>query len=229
MTGATTRSSTNEVPLWRVRLADLRGRGIYAGAPDAHRCIFIHIPKTAGSSVAEALFNMPSRHVTYTEYLRASPRKFRTYFKFAFVRNPWDRLVSTWFFLRKGGMNEPDRAWSEKRLSAYVDFDSFVREGLGRPEVLSWVHFRPQADFILAPDGTVMVDFVGRYERLAEDFSIIARRLGTEALLPTHNSSDHAPFASYYTPESASIVARVYARDVRAFGYQPPVIEPSRA
>ena len=208
-----------------MRLADLRGRGIYAGAPDAHRCIFIHIPKTAGTSVAEALFNLPSRHIPYTEYLRASPRKFRSYFKFAFVRNPWDRLVSTWSFLRKGGMNEPDRAWADRHLSKYSDFDSFVRDGLGRPEVQSWIHFRPQADFILAPDGTVMVDFVGRYERIGEDFSIIARRLGVREALGAHNHSDHAPFASYFTPTSAGIVASVYARDIDAFGYQSPIVK----
>lgn len=223
MTSAVMRRS-REAPLWRVRLADLRGRGVYAGTPTAHRCIFIHIPKTAGSSVADALFGAPSRHIPYTEYLRASPRKFRAYFKFAFVRNPWDRLVSTWFFLKKGGMNEPDRAWSERHLAAYADFDSFVRHGVGRAEVQSWVHFRPQADFILAPDGTVMVDFVGRYERLADDFAIVARRLGVDAALPAHNTSSHAHFASYFTAETADIVARVYNRDIGAFGYQLPVL-----
>jgi len=122
-------------------------------------------------------------------------------------------------------MNEPDRAWAEKHLSSYMDFATFVREGLARPQVLSWVHFRPQADFILARDGTVMVDFVGRYERLSDDFSIIARRLGVEtAALPTHNASGHANFASYYTPELADIVGRIYDRDVRAFGYRPAVL-----
>lgn len=214
---------SREPPLWRVRLANLRGRGIYAGAPDAHRCIFIHIPKTAGSSIADALFGAVSRHIPYTEYLRASPRKFRAYFKFAFVRNPWDRLVSTWFFLKKGGMNEADRVWSEAHLAPYADFDSFVRHGLGRPEVQAWAHFRPQADFILAPDGTVMVDFVGRYEQLSGDFAIVARRLGVNAVLPAHNASNHAHFASYFTAESAAIVAQIYARDAYAFGYQPPV------
>jgi len=182
MTAAEARSLEREAPLWRVRLADLRGRGVYAGVPDAHRCIFIHIPKTAGSSIAEALFQAPSRHVPYRDYQRASPRKFRRYFKFAFVRNPWDRLVSTWFFLKTGGMNEPDLAWSKEHLSRFADFDSFVREGLGRPETLSWVHFRPQADFVLSSDGTVMVDFVGRYERLVDDFAIVMRRLGVDAV-----------------------------------------------
>ena len=122
-------------------------------------------------------------------------------------------------------MNEPDRAWADRHLSKYSDFDSFVRDGLGRPEVQSWVHFRPQADFILAPDGTVMVDFVGRYERIGEDFSIIARRLGVRGALQAHNPSDHAPFASYFTPTSAGIVASVYARDVDAFGYQSPIVK----
>jgi hypothetical protein len=83
---------------WRMRLADLRGRGAYAGYPNRHRCIFIHIPKTAGASIALSLFNEPPRHVHYRDFEIANPDKFRRYFKFAFVRNPWDRLVSSYFY-----------------------------------------------------------------------------------------------------------------------------------
>src|SRR5258708_2253062 len=100
----------------RQRVADLRGRGIYAGYPNRCRCIFIHIPKPGGSSMAAALFGEASRHVPYFEYEQANPRKFRQFFKFAFVRNPWDRLVSTYWFLRKGGVNEQDRRWAEQNL-----------------------------------------------------------------------------------------------------------------
>ena len=44
--------------LWRMRLADLRGRGVYAGYPNRHRCIFIHIPKNGGTSIAHSLFGL---------------------------------------------------------------------------------------------------------------------------------------------------------------------------
>ena len=107
---------------WRSRLADLRGRGVYAGYPNRHRCIFIHIPKTAGSSIVEMLFNEPSRHIPYFVYRDANPEKFRQFFKFAFVRNPWDRLVSTYFFLREGGVNEDDRRWSNAHFEPLREF-----------------------------------------------------------------------------------------------------------
>ena len=106
---------------------DLRGRGVYSGYPNQYKCIFIHIPKAAGTAVTQALFGPVSRHVPYFEYEKANPRKFKRYFKFAFVRNPWDRLVSTYFFLKRGGLNEMDRQWAEKNLSVFDNFDSFVR------------------------------------------------------------------------------------------------------
>jgi chondroitin 4-sulfotransferase 11 len=211
-----------EPAAWRMRLADLRGRGVYAGWPDAHRCIFIHVPKTAGSSMAESLFGSPSRHVAYTEYLRANPRKFRRYFKFAFVRDPFDRLVSTWSYLKGGGMTQADAEFASHHLARFSEFGKFVLEGLDRSEIISWVHFRPQSDFLATPEGAVMVDFVGRFERLEEDFAFVAKRLGIAARLPKANSSGHAPFASCYSPETAAVVAKVYARDLDAFSYQSP-------
>lgn len=209
---------------WRMRLADLRGRGIYAEYADRCRCIFIHIPKTAGSSIAEALFGLPSGHVPYFLYKQANPAKFRRYFKFAFVRNPWDRVVSAYAFLRKGGLNELDREWAERNLDGYPDFGSFVRGWLTPENAAGWVHFVPQSHFICDATGEIMIDFVGRYENLAADFRAVAARLGLEAALPLRNQSERAGFAAYYDPESQEIVRRVYQRDIEVFGY--PDAEP---
>ena len=77
------------VPMWlRYRLMELRGRGEFSHFADEHQCIFIHIPKAAGTSVTLTLFGKGSRHVPWFEYYQANPRKFRKYFKFAFVRIP---------------------------------------------------------------------------------------------------------------------------------------------
>lgn len=210
----------NLMPLGiRARVADLRGRGVYSGYPNRERCIFIHIPKTAGTSVAQTLFGEASRHVPYIEYQKANPAKYRRFWKFTFVRNPWDRLVSTFFFLKGGGLNEMDRAWSEQTLAGFTEFEDFVRSWLNPITASSWVHFRPQAEFILDRQDNVMVDFVGRFERLSEDYSVIAGRLGKNTSLPVVNSSAHDHYSSYYTPETREIVGQVYARDVAAFGY----------
>jgi len=205
---------------WRQRVADLRGRGVYAGYPDRCQCIFIHIPKTAGSSIVETLFGEPSRHVPYFEYEHANPGKFQRYFKFAFVRNPWDRLVSTYSFLRGGGMNDLDRTWSETIMPRFGGFGDFVRGWLNEENVWSWVHFVPQTHFIVNEGGKLMVDYLGRFENIGHDFAQVARHLGCDLKLPKSNESVHRPYVDYYDEESREIVRKVYASDIAAFGYE---------
>jgi hypothetical protein len=109
------------------RIADWRGRGVYSQYADSSQCIFIHIPKAAGTSVALTLFEQGSRHVPWFDYYYANPEKFRSYYKFSFIRNPWDRLASTYFFLQRGGMDPQDAAWAEANLKDYPTFESFVK------------------------------------------------------------------------------------------------------
>lgn len=204
----------------RERISDIRGRGIYSHFANEHQCIFIHIPKAAGTSIANALFNNGSRHVPWSEYYRANPRKFRKYFKFAFVRNPWDRLVSSFYFLKSGGLNEMDRRFAEKHLAQYENFEDFVVNGLALDEIRGWVHFRAQSDWICDDDGRVMVDFVGRFENLREDFVHVARKLGKDSSLPMHNTSNHRIYTECFTQASREVTARVYGKDIEIFGYQ---------
>jgi chondroitin 4-sulfotransferase 11 len=64
------------------------------------KCIFVHIPKTAGTSVTDALFGTPRpRHRPLQWYEGMEPELYKEYFKFAFVRNPWDRLVSGYHYV----------------------------------------------------------------------------------------------------------------------------------
>lgn len=207
-------------PMWlRYRLMDLRGRGEYSYYADRFKCIFIHVPKVAGTSIAQTLFGQGSRHVPYYEYKVANGWKFRRYFKFAFVRNPWDRLVSAFFFLRKGGLSEPDRLWSMNNLAAFDDFESFVMGWLSRESVQAWVHFKPQHYWICDREQTVMVDFVGRYESIGSDFKLVADRLGCSRSLPLVNQSNHRHYSAYYSPEMRRKVAAVYREDVETFKY----------
>lgn len=86
--------------------------------------------------------NLGEVHLRIPHYqLIFSRREFEEYYKFTFVRNPWDRLVSASLFLKKGGAHKGDKAWAEKNLSRFPDFHSFVRGWVDRKGVNTWKHF----------------------------------------------------------------------------------------
>jgi hypothetical protein len=203
----------------RYRLMELRGRSLYSGYADAHRCIFIHIPKTAGTSIARTLFNAGSRHVPCVEYEKANRGKFGRYFKFAFVRNPWDRLFSAYHFLKSGGLASHDRAWAENNLVGYHNFEQFVHEWVNQTNICSWVHFRPQLDFLTDSDGQVAMDYLGRYERIDADFELICKKLRISALLPKSNDGNHDHYSKAYSSEMIEIVGNAYSKDVGLLSY----------
>jgi chondroitin 4-sulfotransferase 11 len=203
----------------RYRLMELRGRSLYSGYADAHRCIFIHIPKTGGTSIARALFNTGSRHVPCVEYEKANRRKFRRYFKFAFVRNPWDRLLSAYHFLKRGGLSSDDRAWAENNLAASHSFEQFVHEWVNEININSWVHFRPQVSFITDASGRMAMDYVGRIEHIDADFELICQRIGVSVLLPRLNKVEKEHYAAAYSMEMIEIVRKAYERDIEWLNY----------
>lgn len=205
----------------RVRLREWRGVGLYGKFADEHHAIFIHVPKTAGVSVRRALgidHTPSSVHATYLDYHRADPRKCREYFKFAFVRDPFDRVLSAYSFLAAGGMAKFDTQRRERVLHGIDGFEQFVHERL--PQVMHELHFRPQHEFLCDPSGTVKVDFVGRVESMERDFGVVGARLGINGPLAVHNHSVHETSALSYTPAMRAIVDRLYARDISLFGYE---------
>ena len=206
----------------RCRIADIRGRGVYSGYPNEHRCIFIHIPKAAGTSVTRALFGCGSRHVRYTEYESANPRKFHDYFKFSFVRNPWSRLHSAYSFLKHGGLNEMDRQWAEANLCHYHDFDSFVRGWVNPENIRSCVHFYPQHYFICDGALNIKMDYIGRFEQIDTDVAVVQKTLGmpVQPLSKVNVTDKRNRALGIYTEETKDIVSRVYAQDIALFHYE---------
>lgn len=191
---------------------------------DEQKCIFVHITKCAGVSIAVSLFgNQAGGHLRVPHYqLIFSKQEYEGYFKFAFVRNPWDRLVSAFHFLRKGGTNKADRQWSQDNLSRYEDFHTFVTNWVNRKSVNQWKHFVPQYKFLCEPGSrTPRVDFIGYFENLGDDFTYVQNKLNRHTGLQHLNKTDgmKRDYREYYTEATRKLAAEVYWEDIQLFGY----------
>ena len=189
-----------------------------------YKCIFVHIPKTAGLSIGYGLFGRHTgNHTTIAEYQIAFNRKeFDSFFKFEFVRNTWDRILSSFIYLKNGGRNQVDFNWSEKYLSRFNNFDDFVTGWVNRENINIGIHFKPQYEFITLPTKLKhKVDFIGFYENISDDFNYIRNQLGIgkklEFINKTRNKQKDYRF--YYNDKIREIVADVYREDIEFFGY----------
>lgn len=197
------------------------GSSLYRTCFDDRRCIFVHIPKCAGSSLAQGLLGQRNiGHIPIYWHQLASPERFDSYFKFAFVRNPWDRLVSAYLYLQRGGAARRDRDWS-RMVQRFAGFEQFVEQWLSPENARRSLLFLPQHEFIRDRFGLPGVDFIGRFENLAKDFASVAACLAVPARLPEINrSADRSPYQDYYSEASRERVAEVYAGDIQWFGYR---------
>ena len=188
-----------------------------------HGVIFFHIPKTGGTSISAQLYDPPTvAHIGIVGMLRVfTANEFRKAFKFAFVRHPLDRLVSAFFHLKRA-KEAPD--FREKKFfDRYGDvtrngFSTFV-DWLGQKEACySYGALVPQYEFICLGD-RIMVDVLGRFETIAQDYAKIARRIGLNEDLPRTNDTEHQHYSEYYDGRLRNKALRIYQRDFELFGY----------
>jgi len=188
--------------------------------------LFIHIPKVAGSSIEKALYGTKGKvtHKLAIEHRKENENLFEKKFKFGFVRNPYDRFISAYEYLRQGGRNDFDRSWSEKYLLPYKSFDDFVlsleNEDI-RQKIINWIHFKPQYLFVCDEKKNLIVNFIGKYENLEEDFNLIQKRLGLSIKLPYENKTPtRKDFKIYFNDKTKKIIEDIYKDDFELFDYK---------
>ena len=207
---------------------------------ESAKFIFVHVQKTAGLSIEAVLRqrfpDVRAWHGRHGHAIDAIQEvglvRWREHYSFAFVRNPWDRLVS-WYSMidRERRSLSWLRRWRKTPFKTLLwnqvvqnssNFDEFVErctdEVFDRGSRKSFAF--NQIDYISGPDGSIAVDFVGRFETLAADFAVVAERLGLDgASLPKRNVSPHRHYSSWYSDRTRTIVAERFARDIAAFDY----------
>lgn len=190
-----------------------------------HKAIFIHVPKTGGKSINSILkknnFKSINLHQspdksnddktgayklgTVQRALRGlSDETIKNNYKFAFVRNPYDRAVSNYYFLGYRGK---------------MSFNTFLKTELKKVRDV-WHHTLTQSQHIHDKDGKLIVDFIGKFENLQEDFNKICDKIGLPKIkLPHNNASGKKGRENCLTEENKEIIYNLYKIDFDNFGY----------
>lgn len=199
-----------------------------------HKFVFVAIPKTGTHAVRQALrdhlgpqdmeqvglfvqkkFPVPSLaqighgHITL-EQLRpfVQPDAWNSFFKFAFVRNPFDRFISYCAFITRDG-DEFER-----------DPQAVMRDVLANPP-REHILFQPQHSFVTDAGGALLTDYIGRVEEMQQSYDAIAERIGIPtAQLEKVNATKRRNYRDYYDASLIEGVAKLYARDLEYFDYE---------
>ena len=200
-----------------------------------HRFVFLAVPRTATHAVRAALTPLLGEedwqqaalfgrshspvpalarighgHISARQaQANLAPSVWRSYFKFAVVRDPYDRYVSVCAMLNK-------------RAPAYPGNETtFMKRALATPRFRARVLVRPQVRLLEDDAGRLAVDFVGRYEALQASFDEVCRRIGVHApALARVNTTAHRPYPAYYDDELLRAATGFYRDDFTAFGYR---------
>lgn len=176
-----------------------------------HKFIFVHVPKTAGTSIKNAMngyydeLHNPYHSGIFRIKTTLSDQIFQSYFKFGTMRNPWDREVSRYAFIKK--YKNHDRHACV--LNGFKDYLlKFNEMGLVNYNLLK-IH------------GNIGVDYIMKFENLQQDFNIVCDKIGIpRKKIPHDNQTNHKRYIEYYDDETRELVAQKYAKDIEYFGYK---------
>ncbi len=178
--------------------------------------IFVHINKTAGTSIGRAIGLPLKDHLTAKEIIAGiGKQNWNSAYKFTVVRNPWDKVVSLYEYRRKKNKTQI--------ASRGITFTEWVKLTHGQnrdPFYYDNVKsFQAQVEWLKDDEDTIAIDFVARFETLHADFEQIRDATGITADLPHLNASSRKNYKDYYTDETREIVARWYLEDIEVFAY----------
>jgi hypothetical protein len=214
---------------------------------DSSKVLFVHIQKIGGETVASILKkSVPDTRLLGAkhEFARSGKLKlgdaWNDYFKFAFVRNPWDRLVSWYSMISRAKritrlqalcnfrkrrhlrqtVSNPMWRYVYDNCSTFEDFIRTCTAEVQSAEGASYSFAYNQLDYLEDGEGNLLVDFVGRFENFSEDVRVCAEKARLRVpRIPRANVSSHRHYSSYYTPELEGVVRVRFARDIEYFGY----------
>lgn len=189
-----------------------------------HRCIFIHIPKCAGTSIVSSLTGreyVDRNHATWLQYHRRSRTLYQRFFKFTFVRDPVDRVLSAYGYLHAGGNFQANDAYFRALiLERYPTVDAFVLGYMDHQSIWRNKMLWPQWFFLYDYRLESMVDFIGRYETIDQDVATVFARLGVKRPLSKENVTAQRAEKGDLSEAAIRKIEHLYGYDFELLGYR---------
>ena len=200
----------------------------YQAYNDELKLVFIHIPKTAGTSILSFLAGPDAIrcHAPYNWYLQSDPARFYHYHKLCFVRDPWDRAVSLFAYLSQGGNGDEDLTLQQQIKDCGGTFADFVLKWLSPSRIFALPILRQQSFYVYDYVGErLLVDQVCQFEQIDQEIAAIGKRFGIARTLPRANPSKRSKHLSYYTSDTIARISELYPDDIELFGYSAPQLD----
>ena len=207
-----------------------------------YKVIYFDTPKVACSSIRYALADLLEIQVAPQVGIHARDslphvdkktlfEEYKDYFKFSFVRNPWDRLLSCYSEkIRDEKLNNnnfsngvANSIGKHGVFRGSMSFEEFVDALSTIPDRRADPHLRSQYALLSNESGELFLDFIGRFENLEEDFDKVCHLAGMpKTSLPHKNQSPmkKANYIDYYTDKTKNFVSQRYAKDIEVFEYK---------
>lgn len=197
-----------------------------------HNAIFFHMPKTAGTSLLQVLgIETPEGYMTHIPaktYHWADAEFWEKSYKFTFVRDPADRLVSVFYFMRDKTVWPQQVSWASRHLAG-LEFPEFINKLRSnftyRQIVMSNPFFWPQSDYIRFGRGYAAIDDVFYFENLQSDAERLCKKLGIEWTgMPHERKGDRPSEVTLLDNDAKKLITTLYLRDYYLFRYKLPTL-----
>lgn len=210
-----------------------------------YKCVFVHIPKTAGVSLTHMIIShivgydtsgeighlsneLKSRfslrnaqkHKQAKDYVPndISKKTWDKYYKFAFVRNPWDRAVSEFYW--RHALPSPKHK-PPTNFKDFIDYCKFRIDSSPKARRdIYWTHAQTQKSYITNQKGELILNEIFQFEQIYDAIKTIQTKIGIPMDLKKYNVSKHNHYRQYYNNKTKKMISNLYKDDIEMFDYE---------
>lgn len=197
------------------------------------KIVYLEMPKVANCSIKASMlkekfeddYSVQNESLKYT--VHKLTKRYDNYYKFTFVRNPFERVVSCYESKYHKDRRMVGKIVKELEYEYYLfgyirkdrGFSNFLCRIALIPNAYKDHHFKPQYNIVYDKHGRKRVDYIGKYENLGQEYQKISQKFDLDDLA-VYNKTDRKDYMDYYNMFTVYLAYFIYRKDIKYFGYE---------